>query len=267
MSPTGSLARIATISLATMLLAGSPSIAQSADELDADNARLREELRIARTTIENLRQEVARLRAEVSELRGEEPQAPTAELPSDPLSCPDAMAAELRRRYERDLAPNAPRDERDLDAFSRLATEWCDEMRDDIVGRREWLAEIEGLAPVEGRRDWRARIRVYDEVSLLPLGGWATVDVPPRMVSRLEAEPEVRLWLIAAEIAADPAFNPARATRGPFDVPALVGPYVESGVALDWVGITPTLLGPTAQDEQADPGIPITSPPRPGRDR
>ncbi|HZW08825.1 MAG TPA: hypothetical protein VFF69_02895 [Phycisphaerales bacterium] len=245
-------------------VAGAPAGAQTEDELRDELARTRDELRISQALVATLREEIARLQAEVRELRGREGPGAGGDLPSDPLACPASMAAELARRYERDLAhlggSSTP------ERFAAAATEWCDEMSRAIRGRREWLVSITDLEPLAGSRDQTARMRVFDEVSLLPLGEYELVQVPARIASRVEAEPDAALWLLTAEVAADPVYNPARASRGAFDEPPFVGPFVESGFALEWVSVAPTDLVPTASETPGEaPSLP--EPPPPGRDR
>jgi hypothetical protein len=252
------------LALTWLALLGAPAArAQSEDELRDTLARTRDELRVAQALIATLREEVARLQAENRELRGEGSIEARADLPSDPLSCPESMAAELRRRYERDLAhlveASSP------EGFAQQATDWCEEMRRAIRGRREWLIAVADLAPLAGSRDQTARIRVFDEVTLLPLGDYELVQIPGRFVSRLKAEPDAALWLLTAEVAADPVYNPSRASRGAFDEPSFVGPYVESGFTLEWINLAATDLDPTTGP--APEAAPLPEPPAPGPDR
>jgi hypothetical protein len=258
--PTGRAHMIAAVLLT--LLAGAAAGAQTVDELQDELARTRDELRAAESLIATLREEVARLQAELRELRGEASIEPRADIPADPLACPDSMAAELTRRYVRDLA-HIPAAE---DGFEQAALEWCDRAAREVRGRREWLVSVADLAPEPNGRDHSARIRVYDELSLLPLGDSELVVVPGRFVPRLKAEPDAVLWLLTAEVSADPVYNPMRLSRGAFDEPAFVGPAIESGFALDWISLTSTEFVPTG--ENAPPEVaPVARPPAPGADR
>ncbi len=238
--------------------------AQPVDELQDELARTRDELRAAESLIVTLREEIARLQSELRALRGEEPAEAMAEIPADPLACPASMAAELTRRYERDLGhlPKAGPGS----GFEGAAMGWCERMASEIRGRREWLVSIDELRQEPGARDSTARIRVFDELSLLPLGGFEVVEVPARMAARIKAEPETALWLLSAEVSADPMYNPSRAERGAFDAPPFVGPHVESGFRLDWIGLVATDLVPPGA-ETPEGGTPLPQPPRPGPDR
>lgn len=254
---------LATIATAPAAAQTASPPAPAVDDLEAELARTRQELRTAQALIETLREEVARLQAEVRELRGEDLPEPRADVPLDPLASPASMTAELIRRYQRDLA-HLPKNE----SFAEEAEAWCELTSRKIRGRRDWLISIDDLTPQISSRDSTARIRVFDPVSLLPIGEFQMVAVPARFASRVAAEPEAALWTLTAEVAADPTYNPARPTRGVFDAPTFVGPYIETGFTLEWVGITATDLQPaTTPPGEIAETPPLPQPPAPGPDR
>lgn len=259
---------LAPLAAAVALLAGSPARAQTTEKLGTEALRAellqtREELRTAQALIETLRAEVARLSMALREAADGPALEAIADLPADPLACPASLTAELARRYARDLAhlPNAsPRD-----GFERAATDWCEQMHHEIQGRRDWLVSLTDMTPVPGSRDLAAVMRVYDEVVLLPYGEPERVVVPARFVTRLRAEPAARLWAATLEVSAEPVYNPTRDARGPFNEPPFVGPFVESGYHLEWIGLTPTTLAPTPTEPENP--APLPPPPPPGPER
>ena len=106
------------------------------EELDQTKA----ELALANRLIVTLRSEIAMLRSQLREAKDEDTLEPVADLPADPLSCPDSLTRELLRRYERDLGPEADLAQSTPQAYAQHAKDWCDRML------TRWLPGGSGLS-------------------------------------------------------------------------------------------------------------------------
>ncbi|MEO1718163.1 MAG: hypothetical protein AAFR76_13755, partial [Planctomycetota bacterium] len=63
------------------------------------------------------------------------------------------------------------------------------------------------------------------------------VEVPRLFIDRIENDPRYDRWLLTAVVIAAPRYNDERATRGVFEYPPFVGPYVDFDFELDWISL------------------------------
>ena len=254
------------IALAIFLVAGgvgSGALGQqtvSPRELLAENQRLVEELRAERAHVAALEGELAVLRNErrgllarvrdaeqvLSALRLElettDPHseavglAQRAATPADALSSPASLLRELRSRYFETMrdVPDATLAERD--EYKQQVALWCRLTNRELRGRRTWLVELNDLIPLRGGRAV-GRLRVIDEASGLPIAEAVDVEVPRLFIDRIENDPRYDRWLLTAVVIAAPRYNDERATRGVFEYPPFVGPYVDFDFELDWISL------------------------------
>lgn len=229
-------------------------------ELLAENERLTVEVREARALIERLEGELSVLRNErrgllarvrdaeqvLSALRLEmeaaDPNgsatlvAERAPAPADALASPASLMRELRNRYfetMRDVADATPAERAE---YKQQVALWCRLTNRELRGRRTWLVELEDLIPLRGGRAV-GRLRVIDEASGLPIAEAVDVEVPRVFIDRVENDPRYDRWLLTAIVIAAPRYNEARATRGVFEYPPFVGPYVDFDFELDWIAL------------------------------
>lgn len=245
----------------------------SVRELLEENRRLTEELRVSRERIEQLAAELADLRNErrglesrvrdaelvLSSLRRElaGPESPEAEseprapLPADALASPASLLRELRALYYENMrqVPDASPAER-AEYKERVAL-WCRLTKRELRGKRTWLIELDDLVPL-GRDRAVARLTVIDEQTGLRVGDPVDVAVPARFASRVQDDPRYDRWLLTAIVIASPSYNESRVTRGVFEYPPFVGPYVDFDFELDWVSLRGWRPGQTMPARDAD---------------
>jgi hypothetical protein len=225
-------------------------------ELLAENERLTAEVRQGRATIEQLESELSvlrnerrgllarvrdaeqvlrslRLELEAASLEeqstGDVSRAPA---PDDPLASPASLLRELRSRYFESMrgVPDSTAAER-AEYKQRVAL-WCRLTNRELRGRRTWLVELDDLIPLRGGRAV-ARMSVIDEASGLPIADAIDVEVPRRFIDRVENDPRYERWLLSAVVIAAPKLNEDRATRGVFEYPPFIGPYVDFDFEID----------------------------------
>jgi len=207
------------------------------------------EARIRQLEAENsaLQQRVNELQAQLDRVRGTAPDTATHAAPLDPFASPASLAAELKRRYARQLGDLPRTTQAQRDRFESQARRWCERTQSEVRGRTRWLAQITDVRTPE-RSAPDAMIRVLDEFTQKPLGEAARVPITHGVAERLASlrhnferrhdrtapgeAPELAYELSVLVIAA-PEFNPDRVDAGVFDVPPFVGPCVDFGMKLD----------------------------------
>lgn len=244
-------------------------------EVLEDRERLTRDLHAALERIETLEAELADLRNErrglearvreaelvLSSLRRElagpgerrvEPR-PTAPVPEDPLSSPASLLRELRAQYYERMrsVPDGTGAERA--AYREEVALWCRLTERSLRGKRTWLVELDDLVPLARDRAV-ARLTVIDEQTGLPIGDPVDVAVPAKFADRVQREPRYDRWLLTAIVIATPGYNESRLTRGVFEYPPFVGPYVDFDFELDWISLRGWRPGQTepAGDAQAE---------------
>ncbi|MEL7483277.1 MAG: hypothetical protein AAFN41_02880 [Planctomycetota bacterium] len=229
-------------------------------ELLAENERLTEEIRAARALIERLESELSIMRNErrgllarvrdaeqvLSALRLELEASETgsagtglaqrAPAPADALASPASLLRELRNRYFETMrgVPDATAAERA--EYKQQVALWCRLTNRELRGRRTWLVELDDLIPLRGGRAV-GRLSVIDEESGLPIAEAVDVEVPRLFIDRVENDPRYDRWLLTAVVIAAPRYNAERATRGVFEYPPFIGPYVDFDFELDWISL------------------------------
>lgn len=246
-------------------------------ELLAENDRLIRELRDVRALLERYEAELVALRNERRgleirvrdaesmlsgvrrELGGEPADAPIspdhgrAPVGADPLGSPAALLRELRNRYfeaVRDL-PDAT--DADRESYRQQVALWCRLMNRELRGRRTWLVEFDDVVPLPDGRAV-ARMTLLDEPSGLLIGDPVDVAVPRKFAERAGEDDR---WLLTAVVIAAPAYSEQRLSRGVFEYPPFVGPYVEFDFELDWIALREWRPGQSStveEPEAAEPG-------------
>ncbi|MEO1584843.1 MAG: hypothetical protein AAFR96_09770 [Planctomycetota bacterium] len=250
-------------------------------ELLAENERLVDENREARELIEllqgeltllrnerrgllarvgNAEQVLRALRRELEAATGEpisEVDRQIAQTPDDALASPASLLRELRSLYFESLPPGTDGSPAQLDEYKQRVQLWCRLTNRELRGKRTWLVELADLIPLRGGRAV-ARLTVIDEASGLPIAEAVDVEIPRQFIDRVENDPRYERWLLTSIVIASPRYNDGRATRGVFEYPPFVGPYVDFDFELDWIslrGWRADRLGTGAQnDETDDPG-------------
>jgi hypothetical protein len=242
----------------------------SVRDLVAENERLTQELRQARAVIAGLETEVIELRndrrgvevrlsqaeAMLSSLRREmsspaEAAGPSGvTMPADPLASPATLLRELRDRYFELVRSEPQETEAQRQALRERVVLWCRAMHRQLRDRRTWLVSFDEIMPLSG--GVVARMTVLDGATGQALGEPVDVAVPRKFADRVG--PRGRWWLTSVVIA-KPTFNESRQTRGVFEFPAFIGPFVEFDFELDWIALRawdprdPAGGGPVQGDE------------------
>lgn len=242
-----------------MLQAENQRLATQVQALTARVAEAEAERDVFRERAAESEREIARLRAAGGAETGPtgarahpEPDRPgplnpaEASIPADPLASPASLLAELQRRYEADLAglieTPGPGD-RLTPSQRRVLVDWCSAQAREIRGSVEWRVRLRDLR-TSGRQERSVMLRVVDPETGRPIGEAIEVAVPRAFGDRVARElaapgvgPE-HSWTLTGTLAAAPRVNPERPTRGVFNHPLLVGPYVELGFELDWKSLS-----------------------------
>ncbi len=202
-----------------------PSVADQIEKLRAENEDLKRRLAAMERELTSAKATINAMKAKASE--PSKPAATKAELPDDPLSCPEAMLADLKRKYDSEFGSlQDPRD----DASLRLkAQRWTREAERDARGKTTWIVKVARTDQIGQGANAIARATgtVLDATSRLPMGESFSIDVPPRFAGKLMAAGGDTTWQIALTVAPRVKFNPQRHSAGKPDVPPFIGRYVE----------------------------------------
>lgn len=220
------------------------------DKLRQDLAKTREtidqmkiEVTETRTAIARLSDQVANLTAMVERLLPRAKPATTEErapVSADPVSSPAAMLAALRARYTRDFDGTRPADNpsRRREEFEN----WCRQTARLIRGKATWLVRIGPMSPASGTgnsADQNTMMTVLDATTQKPIGEPFQTVVPASFVKQIKESGDNALFEFALIAESDPKYNPDRATPGVFEVPPMVGPYVEFAYKMEWRSLKP----------------------------
>ncbi len=208
------------------------------DQLRQRIARLEAQLREAKKRIKVLE---AQLKSGSGEDKDDKPggggsdsdgEAGFAQTPTDPLACPTSMRAALIANYDEQVFTNLPYENRaDKVRYIRGVQQWVRKMGREFSGEVEWTVRLLEVQE-DDSRTVTLRFEVLDPTSGLAYGAPTTASVAKRMVTELIGAPAKSIWLLSGKVNADPQVNPDRAESDAFDVPALIGAFVEDGYEL-----------------------------------
>jgi hypothetical protein len=202
-----------------------PTAADQVERLRAENEALKRQ-------IQTLERELAAAKSEITSLRtrSREPSRPAAtraEVPEDPLSCPDALLADLKKQYQAEFGSlQDPKD----DASLRLkAQRWAREVERTARGKTTWLVRVQRIDQIGQGANAIARVtaQILEPASRLPMGEPFPLDLSQRHGGRVVAAGVDSLWQIALTVAPRVRFNPQRPQAGKPDVPPFIGRYIE----------------------------------------
>ncbi len=203
----------------------SPSAADQIEKLRAENEELKRRLAALERELSSAKATINAMKARASEPT--KPAPTKADIPDDPLACPDAMLADLKRKYESEFGSlQDPRD----DASLRLkAQRWTREVEREARGKATWVVKVARTDQIgQGANAIaRATATVLDATTRLPMGDNFAMDIPPRFAGKMLAAGGDTMWQIALTVAPRVKFNPQRHSAGKPDVPPFVGRYVE----------------------------------------
>lgn len=242
------------------VLAQSPADLRSEiARLTAENTRLAQELAQARIEIHRLQSEVQRLLAPPAV-----PVAPSSAAPqiqsrpvitvdeSRPFASPNAIERQLRESYEEAFGaqergePGTPERER----FLRTVTDWQRVTHREMVGTVEWHMLV--LEAVEDRMQITFRLQAVDPETHVPLGNPVTA-AGGRSIARTYSTMAARggldqPLLIRGVVRPTLTIDPQRETPGPFNVPPLIGPFVQMEITMNVQSIARPRPRPVADD-------------------
>ncbi|MCC6907625.1 MAG: hypothetical protein IT430_06775 [Phycisphaerales bacterium] len=199
-----------------------PQPPDEAAALRARVAELEQQLAAAQTRISQLEEQLAALEGK--------PQDPSQNPGPHPgqadLSTPDELLERLKADYAEAFPAEPPRDERARRQHLRLLSQWSNKVNRDHRRRVEWLCEIVSRDVIDASEAY-VDLRLVDPATREPVGSRFVIEWPARLrpiLSRLEDGDLVRLrGLLNPEVRT----NESRAEPGAFDIPPLIGPFVE----------------------------------------
>ncbi len=225
--------------------------------LEEDRITLRQALRQAEDVISNLRALIGSP-DQVASM----PQI--AKTPLDPYASPASMLAELRWQYHQSLSDLPMQSPKQIAKSHEQIKIWCKNTNKQMRSKIRWLTRVDQLERTR-QGQYTARVRVLDELTLLPIGDPMSLIIPKRFAQKIARERDRKpLWWINALFIATPQYDPERATPGVFEVPPFVGPFVSFAYELEWIGIKGVTVKNTteANDSDASNAPPPTSKPR-----
>jgi len=223
------------------------ALARAQDEV----ARLEQERDSLKARLEHAEAENERLLRQVGAIR--EPTLPPgrAPTPTDPFASPLSLLLELQKRYDQQLAILPTETPEQEAAFETAAKEWCAAMPKELRGEGEWVVRFDEPRRLDAA--WHeARVTVYDERTMLPIGEPFVARIPTRQLKRVLAQPEIEHWRASVFVHAEPSFNAERESPGVFNVPYFVGRMVEFGIGVEWRRLLPIVPAPVGDPNAAE---------------
>jgi len=215
---------------------------QSPAELRRENDALRERidqleaaLDEARAQTEALTRQVESLRSELERARATpRPAAPmepeSGPVPLDRFACPEALLLWLSDDYTEAFGPDPSPAMQDIRQWIRRANLTRAEVR--------WHVRVLEVRPDDGAPD---AVRVVNFIGATgeTICAPYTLQLGPRDLGRLRAQPDVERWTIEGIFAAKPGLNPDRTEPETGVSPDLIGPHTEFGWSLTVRSMSP----------------------------
>ena len=232
--------------------------------LEAENAMLKRTLRDVQVELD---------RARGAARNGSRTEMPMrAEIPRDPLASPASLFLEQQRRYERDLSDLPRWTAVQLENFKARVEKWTATTNQELHGRSRWLVKFSEIYEI-GPGMHEAVVTVLDDATFASIGAPLRLEVPSRYVDRIRSMERARQhegerdgngarrwdsgrdrghngghnggqggtewgWELHVAVTSDMKFRPDTPDVGLFNAVSLVGSYVESGMKLEWQGLT-----------------------------
>ncbi|MCW5764309.1 MAG: hypothetical protein KIT88_13835, partial [Phycisphaeraceae bacterium] len=157
--------------------------------------------------------------------------------PIQPLSSPESMRLALERSHREtfpalDLSSQAATLE-----YRRKLDQWITSVKRSMRGQTRWRIIVSDVAPKPTDRTLSARIQVVQSDSLIPIGPSFITTIPSRLATRFTPGNPSELWELTLAVAPDPIINERRLEPGPFNHPEWIGPMIEFGFTMDWIGL------------------------------
>lgn len=179
---------------------------------------------------------------------------PATETPLDPLASPESMRLALTRAYLEafggtDLSTDAARS-----TYRERLASWIGTVKKNMRGQTRWNVLLSNAATRTtsgGDRALSARMQVLHPQTGAPIGPSFMTVVPARLASKVSLGGEPEMWEITITVWPDPHINDKRLEVGAFNHPEFVGPMLEFGFAMEWVGmrkLTPATVQAPAAD-------------------
>jgi len=223
----------------TLTAQRAPDLQGEVERLRSENTRLAEELAAARA-------EIQRLRIEVQRLSGT-PRTPTRTVPPDPapaagvdesrpFASPRSIEKSLQERYAERFAdvPRGTPGDAVRERYLRSVDEWRRAIHREMTASVEWHMLI--LEAEENRGQIAMRLQAVDPETGAHLGEPITAG-GSRSIARTYAVMAERgglehPLLVRGVVRPTLSIDPQRETPGPFDVPKLIGPFVQVEIAM-----------------------------------
>lgn len=239
--------------LAALTLAA-PAAAQTSDaQLRKENERLREENHRLQVQLDDLRQRLETLEKQMEELvaaiealqRGEDaaitapaqPEPKSAPLPDDPFAAPDALHAQLQKRYVEEFGEELPGSADELTRQRRAVDRWVGRMNREMRGDVHWIVDMGDITP-EGPRV-QATFQIVDPQSRQAIGEPFDVVVQRRLLRQPSPGDAAGLLIMEGAMNADLVYDPQRLERGMFNDPPFIGPFAAFGYELNVESLSP----------------------------
>jgi hypothetical protein len=225
--------------------------------LQMEAANLREKLAMTEAMVASLRDQLEAARQPVAERPAapasdestpSQPAEPRAEVPLSPLGSPESMRLALEKSFAEAFPNPNLSSEQAKAAYQRRLGLWTTEVTRSMRGQTRWrvlLSDVSGTPA--GDRSVAARMQVVATDTGLPIGPAQIISVPARFATRLSTStlaPEA--WELTLMVAPAMRINERRLAPGPFNHPEFIGPMVEFGYSMEWIGMR------KVGEEQAD---------------
>lgn len=189
-----------------------------------------------RAKIAELEQELLRAKSRIADLErqlidaGQAPDGSAAGAegasPEAADRSPDHLLGQLKTEFREAFPDPAPTDERGRRQYLRVVAQWANKINREYRQRIDWVCEIVSRDLV-GADEAFVDLQVIDSKTGEPVGSRFLIEWPRRLRStlgRFEDGSRVRVrGLLIPEVRT----NESRAEPGAFDIPPLIGPYVE----------------------------------------
>ena len=250
----------ATSALARQNPSTPPTPPVQVDEAAALRARievLERELKAARTRIAQLEAELAAAKA----------QPPTGAAPAEggsqaeePAS-PHHLLARLKTEFAEHFPEPPPSDPRELRQHVRSLTQWVNMVNRERRQRIDWVCRIVSRDLIDADRAY-VDLESIDPVTGEALSERFVIEWPRRLrplLARFEDGAPVRLRGL---LTPDVRVNESRPEPGTFDIPPLIGPFVEFRYATQVTALSAVEIGPPPADPLPPDPVPTPEPQR-----
>lgn len=212
---------------------------------------LERELAAARARIAELEAEIERLRAERS--GGGEGEA--AVRGEGPPASPHDVLARFKAIHAEAFPDPSPTDPRELRQHLRLLTQWANMINREHRQRLDWTCRIVSREALDGDHSF-VDLEAIDPVSGEAVSERFVIEWPRRLAPALARFADGSPIRVRGLFTPDLRVNEARREAGVFDIPPLIGPYLEFRYALQVTAVSAAEIGPPADQPTPPPPAP-----------